>query len=176
MKILKTFMAVCLLLITVSVTAQNKKDKEVLANADKAKVTLLKKDVGLEKFFKTSSGYVIFPNVGKGALVVGGAIGNGVVYEHGKAVGMASLKNLSVGFQAGGESLIEVIFFETEDALEEFKEGNFEFSARASAVAADKGVSKDANYDDSVIVFALPKAGLMADTSIGGQKFEYHKF
>ena len=176
MKILKTFMAVCLLLITVSITAQNKKDKEILANADKAKVTLLKKDVGLEKFFKTSSGYVIFPNVGKGALVVGGAIGNGVVYEHGKAVGMASLKNLSVGFQAGGESLIEVIFFETEDALEEFKEGNFEFSARASAVAADKGVSKDANYDDSVIVFALPKAGLMADTSIGGQKFEYHKF
>ncbi|MEO8932756.1 MAG: lipid-binding SYLF domain-containing protein [Xanthomarina sp.] len=176
MKTFKTFMAVSLLLITFGISAQNDKDKQVITDAKKAKITLLEKDPGLKKFFDNSKGYAIFPNVGKGALIIGGATGNGVVYEHGKLIGMANLKNLSVGLQAGGESLIEIIFFETKEALEEFKEGKFEFSARASAVAADKGVSADANYNDNVLVFTLPKAGLMADTSVGGQKFEFHSF
>lgn len=176
MKTLKTFMAVCLLFITLGVTAQNDKDKEVMAHADKAKAALLEKDQGLEKFFDSASGYVIFPTIGKGALVIGGAMGNGVVYENGNAIGMANIKKLSVGLQAGGQALTEVIFFETDEALEKFKEGNFEFAAQVSAVVADKGVSEDANYSDNVIVFAMPKAGLMADTSVGGQKFEYHPF
>ncbi|GGG58197.1 lipid-binding SYLF domain-containing protein [Bizionia arctica] len=176
MKTLKTIMAVCLLLITVGVTAQNSKDKEVMADAQKAKTALLEKDPGLEKFFDTASGYVIFPSIGKGALIIGGAMGNGVVYENGVAIGMSNIKKLSVGIQAGGQALTEVIFFETDEALNEFKQGNYEFAAQASAVIADKGVSEDANYDDNVIVFAMPKAGLMAETSVGGQKFEYHPF
>ena len=38
--------------------------------------------------------------MGEGALIVGGASGNGVVYENGSAVGMASLKKLDIGLQA----------------------------------------------------------------------------
>ncbi|MCX7547212.1 lipid-binding SYLF domain-containing protein [Xanthomarina sp. F1114] len=176
MKILKTFMAVCLLFISIGVTAQNDKDKQVISDAEKAKTTLLEKDAGLEKFLDTSAGYVIFPNVGKGALIIGGATGNGVVYENEQIIGMSKLMNLSLGLQAGGESHIEIIFFETQKALDEFKEGNFEFSARLSAVAADKGVSKDADYNDNVLVVTMPKVGLMADTSVGGQKFTFHPF
>ncbi|XCF04955.1 lipid-binding SYLF domain-containing protein [Tamlana crocina] len=156
--------------------AQTEKDSEIMADAEKAKATLIAKDAGIKVFFDNSSGYAIFPNVGKGGLIVGGASGNGVVYENGVAVGMASLKKVNVGLQAGGQAVIQVIFFETEVALEEFKEGNYEFSAEASAVIAEEGKSKDASYDDGVIVFTLPKAGLMADASIGGQKFEYDPF
>lgn len=176
MKTLKTLAAVCLLFITVGITAQNDKDKEVMAHAEKAKAALLEKDSGLEKFFNNASGYVIFPNIGKGALIIGGAMGNGVVYENGNAIGMANIKKLSIGLQAGGEALTEVIFFETDEALEKFKQENYEFAAQLSAVVADKGASKDANYSDNVIVFAMPKAGLMVDTSVGGQKFEYQPF
>ncbi|SFZ92336.1 Lipid-binding SYLF domain-containing protein [Flaviramulus basaltis] len=176
MKTLKTIVAACLLLITVGVTAQNDKDKKIMKDAEKAKTTLMAKDAGLDKFFQNSSGYAIFPNVGKGGLIIGGASGNGVLYENGIATGMASLKKINIGLQAGGQAVIQVVFFETDDALAKFKEGNYEFSAEASAVIADKGASEDANYNDGVIVFALPKAGLMADASIGGQKFEYDAF
>lgn len=31
-------------------------------------------------------------------------------------------------------------------------------------------------YKDGVAVFALPKAGLMADASVGGQKFSYDPY
>lgn len=176
MKTLKTLMAVTLLFLTIGATAQNDKDKKIMADAVKAKATLMTKDAGLSSYFSNSSGYVIFPNVGKGGLIIGGASGNGVLYEKGTAVGMADLKKLSIGLQAGGQAIIEVIFFETADALKKFKEGNFEFSAEVSAVILDKGKSKDANYNDGVVVFALPKAGLMADASVGGQKFEYTPF
>ncbi len=89
---------------------------------------------------------------------------------------MADLKKLNIGVQAGGQAVIEVIFFETEASLAKFKEGDFEFSAEASAVIADEGKSKNANYNDGVLVFALPKAGLMADASVGGQKFDFTPF
>ncbi|EGV44316.1 hypothetical protein BZARG_721 [Bizionia argentinensis JUB59] len=176
MKTLKTIVAACLLFISVGAVAQNEKDIKIMKDAEKAKTMLMEKDAGFEKFFSTASGYVIFPNVGKGGLIIGGASGNGVVYEYGKAVGMADLKEISVGLKAGGQAITEVIFFETDVALADFKEGNFEFAAEASAVAVDKGVSKDANYSDGVVVFTMPKAGLMADLSVGGQKFSYKAF
>ena len=130
-------------------------------------------EVGLDQFFTNSAGYVIFPNVGKGGFIIGGASGNGVVYENGTIIGMANLKKISVGLQAGGQAITEVIFFETENDLNEFKEGDVEFSAEASAVALKSGIAVNAKYRDGVAVFALPKAGLMADASVGGQKFEF---
>lgn len=176
MKTLKKIMAVCLLLITVVTTAQNNKDKKIMSDAEHAKATLIAKDSGLKTFFKSASGYAIFPNVGKGGLIVGGASGNGVLYENGKAIGMTSLKKINIGLQAGGQAVIEVLFFENESALRKFKEANYEFSAEVSAVIADQGKSENASYSHGVMVFALPKAGLMADASVGGQKFEYHPF
>lgn len=176
MKTLKRTLIAYLLVISFGATAQNDKDKEIMADAKKAKQTLISADSGLEKFFNNASGYAIFPNVGKGGLIVGGASGNGVVYENGSPIGMTSLKKLNVGLQAGGQAVIQVIFFETDAALEKFKKGNYEFSAEASAVIAEEGTSENANYSDGVVVFALPKAGLMVDASIGGQKFEFHSF
>ncbi len=176
MKTLKKFITIGILFIAVGAYAQNEKHKELMVDADQAKATLMAKDAGLEKFFSNASGYVIFPNVGKGGLIIGGASGNGILYENGIAQGSANLKKLNIGLQAGGQAVIEVIFFETDEALKKFKEGNFEFSAEASAVIADEGKSKNANYKDGVIVFALPKAGLMADASVGGQKFGYTPF
>lgn len=165
------------LLITFGTTySQSRKDKQIMEDATEAKSMLLKANSGLEEFFENSAGYVIFPNVGKGGFIVGGASGNGVVYENGTAVGMADLKKLNIGFQAGGQAIIEVIFFETPVDLERFKTENYEFSAETSAVALKSGIAFNAKYKDGVAVFALPKAGLMADASVGGQRFEYKPF
>ena len=173
MKILKSIIYTTLLFLAFGLNAQNSKDQKIIRDANKAKGKLIKMEVGLDQFFTNSAGYVIFPNVGKGGLIIGGASGNGVVYENGTIIGMANLKKISVGLQAGGQAITEVIFFETENDLNEFKEGDVEFSAEASAVALKSGIAVNAKYRDGVAVFALPKAGLMADASVGGQKFEF---
>lgn len=170
-------MAVMSMMLFVGVAiGQTKSDKKLMQDAVKAKKTLLKTDSGLERFFDTSAGYVIFPNVGKGGFIIGGASGNGVVYENGDVIGLANLKKLNIGLQAGGQAIIEVIFFETPVDLARFKEGKFQFAAEASAVALKSGIAVNAKYKDGVAVFALPKAGLMADASVGGQKFTYDPF
>lgn len=147
-----------------------------MKDAEKAKTTLLDADQALQGFFSNSAGYVIFPNVGKGGFIIGGASGNGVVYENGTPVGMADLKKLNIGLQAGGQAIIEVIFFETPVDLERFKTTDYQFAAEASAVAVKSGIAVNAKYKDGVAVFALPKAGLMADASVGGQRFSYDPF
>ncbi len=176
MKYFKSLTLIVLVLFTVGLTAQNKKDRKIMNDAKKAKKALLKADRGLERFFENSAGYALFPNVGKGGFIIGGASGNGVLYEGGETVGMAGLKKLNVGLQAGGQAIIEVIFFETLVDLERFKEGKFAFAAETSAVALKSGIAFNAKYKDGVAVFALPKAGLMADASVGGQKFSYRPF
>ena len=175
-KKLKIMIALLITACVNSTYAQNDKAEELMIDAKKAKTELLAADSGLQTFFDNSAGYVIFPNVGKGGLIIGGASGKGILYENGIAKGMAGLKKLNIGLQAGGQAIIEVIFFETEVDLNRFKQGDFQFSAEASAVAVKSGIAVNAKYKDGVAVFALPKAGLMADASVGGQKFSYDDF
>ena len=175
MKIFKIASLSLMLLIGYNGIAQTEKSQELMSDAERAKQKMIIADPGLASFFDNASGYAIFPNVGEGALIVGGASGNGVVYENGEVVGMADLKKIDVGLQAGGQALSEVIFFETEAALAKFKENQFKFSAEASAVILKSGASKKANYSDGVVAFAMPKKGVMADLSVGGQKFTFDK-
>jgi len=130
-------------------------------------------DSSMQEFFDSSVGYAVFPSVGKGAVGVGGAYGKGELYEDGMMIGYCDLSQGSIGFQLGGQVYSEIIFFQTESALSDFKNGNLEFSAQASAVAATAGASADAAYEGGVAVFTMTKGGLMYEASIGGQKFSY---
>jgi len=138
-----------------------------------AKEAFIARDPGLKKFFNGSKGYAIFPRIGKGGFVFAGAHGNGLVFENGGLVGRASLSQATVGAQIGGQVYREVIFFETDDALLAFKQSNVEFNAQVAAVVAAEGASKDARYSEGVLVFTDPIKGLMAEASVGGQKFRY---
>jgi lipid-binding SYLF domain-containing protein len=140
----------------------------------KSAVTAMKKaDPSLKKFFDNSAGYAVFPSVGKGGLVVGGAGGSGIVFEHGKAVGTTTLSQVTIGAQVGGQAYYEIIFFETAETLAAFKKGEWTMAAQVSAVMLKSGASADAKYKDGVAVFTLSKGGAMAEASVGGQKFSY---
>lgn len=133
----------------------------------------LARDPSMKKFFHAAHGFAIWPNVGKGGFVVGGGGGSGTVYEQGKPIGTSKMTFLSVGAQIGGQSFSEVIFFKDKAALDNFKRGNYEFSAQVSAVAATDGAATGTDYDSGVAIFTLPKKGLMAEASVAGQKFSF---
>ena len=146
------------------------------------------------RFFDTCYGYAVFPTIGKGGLIVGGAHGSGHVYEKGKYIGNTSVTQISVGFQAGGQAYSQIIFFEDKRALDEFTNGNFEFEAGVSAVAitaaaggtagtsgASAGASggkRDATtvgsaYYKGMAVFTIVKGGAMYQATVAGQKFTF---
>jgi lipid-binding SYLF domain-containing protein len=143
------------------------------AESQEALANFVKADSSLKMFIDNAAGYAVFPNVGKGGLVVGGARGKGLVYQKGAVIGRVTMSQASFGAQAGGQSFAQLICFETPLALEDFKTGKFEMSAEVSAVAAAEGASKAAAYKQGVAVFTLPKKGLMVQASVGGQKFRY---
>jgi lipid-binding SYLF domain-containing protein len=130
-------------------------------------------DSGLTNFFATAVGYAILPSVGEGGFIIGGERGDGLVYEKDKLVGKVRMTEVSVGAQVGGGSFAEIIFFETDSALQSFKQAKWEMSGGAKANLAASGVAADAKYAEGVAVFTLPKSGAMVAAAIGGQKFKF---
>jgi len=144
-------------------------------------------------FFKGAYGYAVFPTIGKGGVGIGGARGKGRVYEQGKYVGDTTMTQATIGLQLGGQAFSQIIFFEDKRALDEFTGGNFEFGAQATAVAVTAGAQAGAtttgtsagasggkndastvgHYYKGMAIFTVAKGGLMAEATVGGQKFSY---
>jgi len=83
------------------------------------------------------------------------------------------LTSATIGASFGGQSFAELIIFRTPEALKKFQSGQFAFDATASAVAVTSGAADSLKYSNDVAVLIDPKGGLMADASVGGQKFSY---
>jgi lipid-binding SYLF domain-containing protein len=150
-----------------------KAEEKNLAAAEETIKSFKATEPGLEVYFKDAYAYAVFPTIGKGGLIFGGSYGTGMVFEGGKVVGEAKVTSLSVGLQAGGESYSELIFFKDQATFENFKNGDIKLSAQASAVVAKEGAAAKASYNEGVAVFVKAKGGLMADASVGGQKFKF---
>ncbi len=157
-------------------------------------IAVFKQSDHVKPFFNNAYGYTVFPIVGKGGFVVGGAYGKGQVYRQGMVTGTASLIKGTIGFQAGGQAFSQMIFFQDKRAYDEFTSGSFEFDATASAVAITAGAQAQAgtagatagvsagpataaqagtSYTKGMAVFIHAMGGLMYEASIGGQRFNF---
>jgi lipid-binding SYLF domain-containing protein len=129
-------------------------------------------DPGVGALVKRGSGYTLFPTVTKGGLVVGGARGQGVLYEQGRHTAYCDLTQATVGLQAGGQTFSELLVFESKAALDRFKAGQLAFATEASAVVLKTGVSTgDIPFVEGVAVVVSPIGGAMVEAAIGGQQF-----
>jgi lipid-binding SYLF domain-containing protein len=177
MMIMKIAVLACMLAGLVFSTARAGWDP---ADEDHAKagVEFFKKNAPvLDRFFEKAYGYVVFPDVFKGGyFIVGGGHGNGYVYELNTLVGHSSITQFNVGPQLGGQSFSEIIFFKDKAELDNFKKGNYELNAQVEGVVATTGAATTIDYSHGVAVFVLPKAGIMAEATVGGQKFSYRQY
>jgi lipid-binding SYLF domain-containing protein len=165
-------LAVVSITMPLNLVAQDKQEK-LITNSKNAKEDFIKMDKLMSSLFRDAYAYVIFPSVGKGAVGIGGATGNGVVFKNNKAIGTANMVQVTVGLQLGGQAYREVIFFENKDALDRFENNKLKFAGQASAVAAKEGASTNVKYSEGVMVFTQQKGGLMYEASLGGQKFTF---
>lgn len=151
---------------------------------------------GIGNMFESAYGYALFPTIGKAGFVVGGAYGEGRVFEKGKYIGDAVMTQATVGFQIGGSGFSQVTFFQDKRALDEFTNGNFEFGAEVSAVALTAAAGAAANtagssatasggknnastsgagYNKGMATYTITKGGAMFEASLGGQNFKFKK-
>ncbi|HET7506495.1 MAG TPA: lipid-binding SYLF domain-containing protein [Kofleriaceae bacterium] len=143
------------------------------ARAEATLGSMKSRDPGLPGLLGSAYGYAVFPDIGKGGVVVGAAYGRGVLFEHGHATGYIELNQGSIGAQLGGQTFAELIVFRDRFAVEKLKAGQFELGANASAVVLTAGASGAANFTDGIAVFTVPQGGLMAELSVSGQKLDF---
>ena len=164
---------------TTNVLISGWKPSKKFNNQNKANfktIEALKKFKGiprLKPYFREAAGFAVFPNIAKAGLGIGGARGNGEVFEDGKVIGSTTVTQLSFGIQLGGQAFSQIIFFQNKRDLDRFTDGNFEFGASASAALITEGANASVDYTNGVAVMTFSKGGLMYEASIGGQKFTF---
>jgi lipid-binding SYLF domain-containing protein len=115
-----------------------------------------KQQEALKPYFENAHGFAVFETVAKVGIGLGVAAGKGCVYVNNNAategeeqmmIGEATLMQVSIGLQFGGQVYSEIIFFETARDLENFTKstsataGNFEFEADMNVVALTASAS-----------------------------------
>jgi lipid-binding SYLF domain-containing protein len=171
-----TFAAAVVVTLMAGARAGRAADDELISQARQAIADYRRADRSLGPFLKGSVAYAVFPGVGKGGYVVGGAHGTGVLFENGVPTGKVKLNQVSVGAQIGGQEFSQVIFFQTPSTVADFKQGKLKLSAEASAVALNEGAAAVARFQNGVAIFTHVKGGAMAEASVGGQKFTFEPF
>lgn len=149
---------------------------ELLQDANAALSEARSGSSSFDSIIRNAPGYAVFPSVGKGGAGVGGAYGRGIVYKNDTPIGYADLSQATVGAQLGAQTYTQILVFETENALDRFRQGNYEFGAQATAVALQSGKGANAKFRDGIAVFTMAERGMMVEAAVGGQKFSYKEF
>jgi lipid-binding SYLF domain-containing protein len=173
MRVLK-YSSIIVALVLTGICSPLSAGERPLDDQVKDAIQLFKSDsTNIAKLFDTAYGYAVLPSIGKGAIGIGAAAGDGQVYEQGHLIGTCRMSQFTIGAQLGGQQYAEVIFFGTKNALNGMKVSEWAMSAGVNAVAASESASADAKYKDGVLVYTIAKSGLMFEASVGGQKFRF---
>jgi lipid-binding SYLF domain-containing protein len=123
-----------------------------------------------------AKGVLVFPEIVKGGLILGGQYGKGALRRHGRTVGYFETVAASYGLQAGVQKYGYAMFFMTDAALTYLdSSGGWEVGVGPSVVImdADQAMAKSfssTTMREDVYVFFFNQSGLMAGLGMQGSK------
>lgn len=125
-------------------------------------------------FGAVAKGILVFPDVYKAGLMIGGQFGEGALLKNGKTVGYYNTVEASYGLQAGIQSFGYVLFFMKDKALEylDNSEG-WEIGVGPSIVIVEAGFASSmttTTAKDDIYAFFVDQKGLMAGLGLKGSK------
>ena len=117
---------------------------------------------------------LVFPDIVKGGLIIGGQYGKGALFEKGEVKGFYSTAAVSYGLQAGVQTFGYALLFMNEAALKYLdKSEGWELGVGPTLVVVDEGVAKNLTTTtarDDVYAFVFGQEGLMVGLGIQGSK------
>lgn len=156
-------------------TAVRAEDRASLERSSQAALkSLIAQDPAARDLSQRAVAVLVFPDVKKAGLIVGGQFGEGVLWRGGKPAAYYNTGGASYGFQAGVQEYGYAMFFMKESALNalDVTQG-FEVGVGPSIVIIDqgKGVSHTTTtMQDDIYAFVFNQKGLMAGIGIQGNK------
>ncbi len=167
-------MALCLYL-SLPNSAQAASATEIDINVQATLQRFKSQIAGGEDFLKQSAGVLIFPNIIKAGLVIGGEYGEGALLVNNKTVNYYNSVAASFGLQAGVQFKTIVIVFMTTESLNNFRNSSgWEAGVDGSVALVEWGVGKEistVNIPDPIVGFVFDNKGLMLNLTLEGAKF-----
>ena len=126
------------------------------------------------QFSKVCKGILVFPDVVKAGLMIGGQYGEGALLVAGETVGYYNTVAASYGLQAGAQSFGYAMFLMTDEALSYLqKSDGWEVGVGPSIVVVDKGTAGSmttSTAKEDIYAFFFDQEGLMAGLGLQGSK------
>lgn len=148
--------------------------REIEVSVDVALERFTKEIEGAKELLSIAKGVLVFPNVYKAGLVVGGEYGEGALRVGGKTVDYYSTAAASFGLQLGAQSKTLILVFIREDALAAFRRSEgwkvgVDGSVALLAVGAGKAIDTE-TIKDPIVGFVFGQKGLMGNLTLEGAK------
>jgi len=147
---------------------------EISKNSQAALKTLYAKVPKAKELGSKALAVLVFPNVIKAGLGVGGQYGDGALIKGGKTVAYYNTAGASVGLQAGAQKYGYALFFMNANALQQIdKAEGFDIGVGPTVVVLDEGAAKSmttTTMKDDIYAFIFSQKGLMAGLGIQGNK------
>ena len=121
-----------------------------------------------------AAGMLVFPEVLKAGIGVGGEYGEGALLTKGKTAGYYSTAAASIGFQLGAQVKSQIILFMNPKALENFRKSEgWKAGVDGSVALATLGAGGELSTDtikQPIIGFIFSNKGLMYNLTFEGSK------
>jgi lipid-binding SYLF domain-containing protein len=148
---------------------------EIRSEAEQALTRLYNDNETARAYGRRAKGILVFPEITKGGVGIGGSYGEGVLYVAGKPTDYYSIGSGSLGLTLGAQTFSQVIMFMTEDALQNFRSSKgWEAGVDGSVVAIKEGTAgtiDTTTSPDPIVGYIFGQSGLMFDASFKGAKY-----
>ena len=123
---------------------------------------------------KKATGVLVFPNVIKAGIGVGGEFGEGALVVNGKTVAYYNIAAASLGFQLGAQERSQIILFMTDKVLAQFRKSDgWKAGVDGSVALATLGAGDAIDTETAkkpIIGFIFSGKGLMYNLTFEGSK------
>ncbi|WP_371168705.1 YSC84-related protein [Aliiroseovarius sp. 2305UL8-7] len=130
---------------------------------------------GARELAEKSTGQLVMPLITEAGFGLGGAYGRGALRINGVTVDYYLLAQASAGLQIGAQQYAHVLFFMTEEALQDFRQASgwvasadikYVFQTEGDRISADTITATE-----PVVAMVFGQAGLIAGASVEGAKY-----
>lgn len=170
----RSLIAAGLALAAMPRAAAAKTRAEINRGADDALARLFRADPDARALAGRAVGVLIFPEVVKAGLMIGGEYGEGVLREGRNTVGYYRLTTASYGLQAGAQRYSYVMMLMTPEARRYIdRSDGWEVGTGPSVVLMDKGMAKrmtSTTVTQDVLAFVFGQSGIMGGIGLQGSK------
>jgi lipid-binding SYLF domain-containing protein len=136
--------------------------------------SLYKTVPGSKELAKKAKGTLVFPAIYKAGFVIGGQYGKGALRIRGRSVAYYNTVGAAFGLLAGAEKRSLVVMFQTDEALQRFRQSDgWDVGGDASVTLVEVGANgalNAATLNKPILAFIYGNSGLMANLSLKGTK------